>query len=140
MTGGPRVIALALIVHPKRGDLFVSDLYDRIKCERFHRPPGGGVEFGETAAEALEREFLEEFGACVTVCERIHVVENLFEYDGRAGHEIMLVHRAHFDDPGVYALDLVPDIERGRGHGVWRPRSLTATECPLFPEVLLDAF
>ncbi len=42
----------------------------------FWSPPGGGVEFGESATEAVVREFLEETGLVVTV-ERLAFVSEL---------------------------------------------------------------
>lgn len=38
-------------------------------------PPGGGVEFGETAAHALKREFEEEVNVSVKVCDFLGVDE-----------------------------------------------------------------
>ena len=38
-----------------------------------YRPPGGGVEFGETAAEAVQREFTEELGFAIEIME-LHCV------------------------------------------------------------------
>jgi 8-oxo-dGTP diphosphatase len=41
----------------------------------FWAPPGGGVEFGETAEKALKREFLEECGLNVSVGEFLFACE-----------------------------------------------------------------
>lgn len=41
----------------------------------FWAPPGGGMEFGESAVEALEREFLEETGLRVSVGPLLFVTE-----------------------------------------------------------------
>jgi 8-oxo-dGTP diphosphatase len=38
-------------------------------------PPGGGVEFGESLAAAVQREFKEETALEVDVCEQVHFNE-----------------------------------------------------------------
>lgn len=43
----------------------------------FWAPPGGGLQFGETIEHALKREFVEETGLNVDVCELITVTEYL---------------------------------------------------------------
>ncbi len=63
----------------------------QLSKENFWAPPGGGIEFGELAGEALEREFLEETGLKIK-CEELlfiaefvnpplHAVELFFKVD-----------------------------------------------------------
>jgi 8-oxo-dGTP pyrophosphatase MutT (NUDIX family) len=63
-------------------------LIHRATHETFWSLPGGRVEFGETAAEALEREIVEELGCRSTISELRYLVENFFSYKGESRHEI----------------------------------------------------
>lgn len=42
-------------------------------------PPGGGVEFGDTAEDSLKREFLEETGLKIEICDFLFVSEFLMK-------------------------------------------------------------
>jgi DNA modification methylase/8-oxo-dGTP pyrophosphatase MutT (NUDIX family) len=53
--------------------------------------PGGHVEFGETAAAALERELTEELGMRVTAERFLGAIESAFEQNGQRHHEVSLV-------------------------------------------------
>ena len=51
--GEIRVLALGIV---RQGDrVFISEGYDPVKQQTFYRALGGGVEFGETSLEALQR-------------------------------------------------------------------------------------
>ncbi len=81
-----RVIAIAVISRRSDRALLVYDAYDSVKREHYHRPLGGGIEFGETAEVAIRRELREELGAELDDVALLGFLENLFTCDGRPGH------------------------------------------------------
>lgn len=127
-----RVVALGLMRNGER--VLVARGRDPVTGEVFHRPLGGGVEFGERAADALRREMREELGAEITEPRLIGVLENRFEYDGRPGHEIVFVFDAEFADRGWYEREPVM-MEEGWEAVQWTP---VAEVIRLVPEGLLD--
>lgn len=102
---GSTIRPLALGVIRRGGALLVFEGHDGVKDETFYRPLGGGIEFGETGAEALRREFREELDADVEVGARIEVLENVFVSEGRTGHEIVFLYDAAFADRAFYARE-----------------------------------
>jgi ADP-ribose pyrophosphatase YjhB (NUDIX family) len=80
-------------------------LLHRIEGDEFWSLPGGRVEPGEDAAATVVREMQEEIGVRVRVERMACVVENFFEYDERAHHEIGLCFLATIE-PGSPLLDL----------------------------------
>jgi 8-oxo-dGTP pyrophosphatase MutT (NUDIX family) len=98
-----RPLALALI---RRGDeIVVGEGYDRVKNERFFRLLGGTIDFGESGADAVRRELLEELGAESDVGRLVGALENIFTFDGEPGHELVLVYECSFRDDRLYSLD-----------------------------------
>jgi ADP-ribose pyrophosphatase YjhB (NUDIX family) len=71
--------------------------------------PGGHVEFGESAAVALAREFEEECGVKVRAGECVLVSEGTFEAGKRQHHEVNLMFHVEAVDPA--ALDDVRSKE-----------------------------
>ena len=78
----PRALAVAVIRHPATGAIFVDEEYDSALGRTYHRASGGGIEFGERAAQILVRELAEEYGIQIVVGEQVGVLENLFILDG----------------------------------------------------------
>jgi len=115
-----RPLALALLKR-KDGRFLLHEAYDRVKDEKFYRPLGGGIEFGEPAKEALEREFLEEIKKEIKVSSKKYVFENIFTFEGVKGHQIILIFESSFTKETDYNQEYEID-ESGKivGKAVWR--------------------
>ena len=79
-------------------------LVERAVKKGFCFIPGGRVNYGENAAEALEREVREEFGETATIGRLVLVTDNLFELDGMHYQEAALYFLIEFA-PGSTVLD-----------------------------------
>ena len=91
-----RPIALGLAI--KNNKLLVSEGFDKVKNETFYRCLGGGIEFLEKSEEALKREFLEEINVDITVKDFLGISENIFTYQGKKAHELILFYSIEISD------------------------------------------
>ena len=82
----------------RKNKLLVMKGYDNKKNEVFYRALGGGIEFGERSDVALKREFLEELGIFVEVEKYLGICENIFEFNGRRAHELVLMYEAKMNE------------------------------------------
>lgn len=131
-----RVVALAII--------FAPDVRRYVVCRRrdatgreWHRPPGGGVEVGELARDAVAREIREELGAELVDPIQLGVLEDIYQLDGKTVHEIAWVFTGQVSRPALPPIDGCYFDESGaRGWLEWRHSS--GDEMALHPPGLQD--
>jgi ADP-ribose pyrophosphatase YjhB (NUDIX family) len=133
-----RVLALGVIEHPESHAVLVSEGYDEVRGERFHRLLGGGVKFGERGEDALKRELDEEIGAEVRVGRFLGAIENIFTYQGQPGHEVTLIFEASFTAPELYARQRFDGLETDPVDAIWRDSATLQSELPLYPRGALE--
>jgi ADP-ribose pyrophosphatase YjhB (NUDIX family) len=121
--GEIRPIATAVI--RDRGRILVWDDHDAKTGEVVAVPIAGGIEFGETGAEAVAREVLEELGAGTREARFLGVLENVFEWNGQRRHELHLVFDVLLDGTAVYDADEVEIVEDDGDRYVARWRAVS---------------
>ena len=130
-----RIRPLALCIFHHDGKILVNEANDPITGKPFLRPIGGGIEFGETSAQAVIREVDEELGLSITDVRLLGTLENIFTYAGTPGHEIVQVYDAKFADASVYER---PHLNAHESDGAafiakWLPLDSVTGDTPLVP-------
>ena len=127
----PSIRNLAVGLPVRDGHVLVLDGTDSVKAEAFHRAIGGGIEFGETAEGALRREFEEELGVSLQTVRLLGVLEGIFEYEGRPGHEI--VHVFHVESAELDAIGLDAELHVLDEGSLVGWRRISGLDRPLYP-------
>lgn len=120
-----RIRPLAICVFRYQDRILVAEGYDPVKDEYFYRPLGGGIEFGENSRETICRELMEEVNLEVeeTSLQYLGMVENIFTFLGKTGHEIVLIYDGILRDLSVYEREVIRGKEANGDdiHAVWKP-------------------
>jgi 8-oxo-dGTP pyrophosphatase MutT (NUDIX family) len=111
-----RPIVLGIAV--RNGKILVAEGFDEKKKQYFYRALGGGIEFGERSNEALKREFLEELGIEVEIDKYLGISENIFEFNGRKAHELVLMYKINIKDED-YRENYTVNDDKGQFKGSW---------------------
>lgn len=136
-----RIRPIVIGIFRKNDRILVAEGYDSVKGDYFYRPIGGGIEFGELSKTTLIREIREEIQAEITNISFLGTVENLFTFNGRTGHEIVMVYEAEFVDSTFYQKDRFNGIEDDGSifKLYWKPlREFQQGKLRLVPEGLLE--
>jgi 8-oxo-dGTP diphosphatase len=80
-------IVRAVVINAQKNEVLLARPVDK----DYTFLPGGHIEFGETAMQALDREMVEEIGSEGKFGDHIWTIENTFrDADGKSCHEIAL--------------------------------------------------
>lgn len=133
-----RPLAVCIIKH--NGKLLAGIGRDSIKKETFYRLLGGGIEFGEKGEEALRREFVEELGTDLENVKFVTTLENIFIYEGKKGHEIVMVFEADLVNKELYMTNNIPILDsKEGGEAIWESiNDYKNKKLILYPGGILD--
>jgi 8-oxo-dGTP pyrophosphatase MutT (NUDIX family) len=100
---------VAICVFRKDERILVAEGYDPVKDEHFYRPLGGGIEFGENSKDTIRRELMEEVQLELDEdsLRYLGALENVFMFNGTAGHEIVLVYDGSLKNASMYEQDCI---------------------------------
>jgi 8-oxo-dGTP pyrophosphatase MutT (NUDIX family) len=133
-----RPIAICLFRH--NGRILAAEGYDAVKQQLFYRPLGGTIEFGETSQETIVRELREELEVEVKELRYLGTLENIFTYQGKIGHEIVVVYDGAFMDQRLYEQPVLYGYEiddSSKIKAVWIETAARGPESPpLYPDGL----
>lgn len=126
---------LGIAVIRKGNKVLALKGYDSHKETYFYRLPGGGIHFCETAKDTVVRELKEEIGVDIQVIKPLPAVENIFEYEGNIGHELIFPFECKLPD-SLSEQEIFPMIEPQLEKSKMEYVSIDS-EIPIFPEGVL---
>lgn len=135
-----RQAALCLI---RRGNAFlVAEIQDPQTGLILHRPPGGGIEEGESPEEALRRELREELGIALGTILELGAVDHVWFWKGREVRECAWLFLASSSDDVRLSRGECPALVEANGQRIktfWRPiEEDVATLPPLCPSRIAE--
>ena len=133
---------IAICVFSNDNRILVAEYFDEGRQQYFYRPLGGGIAYGEHSLATVEREIKEELAVDVADLRYLGTLENIFLYNGRPGHEIVLVYDGVLGDKRLYERPVLYGQENNGEvlTAVWKKLSAFQAENapPLYPNGLLE--
>lgn len=125
---------MCLIRHEDK--LLLSEGYDKTKEEHFYRFLGGSLEFGERLEDGVKREIKEELGCEVENLKLLTVIENIFTFEEKKGHQIVFLYAGDLSNKDLYKKEEIHITEDTyEVDAKWVPiKELQEGDIPLYPK------
>lgn len=122
------------------GKILAHEVKNQSDGRTWFVPPGGGVDFGESSQDALEREMKEELGWEIEFMTFVGAFESFHIINGIQEHEISFVYNVR-PSQNSNPEPPVSEIEEADGMKRFRWMELDSLRLPgmfLYPEGLLE--
>ena len=124
--------AMCIITHDKK--ILATRGQDDVKNELFYRLIGGGVHYCEDARDAVVREVREELESELDNVRFLGVVQNIFTYQGKPGHEIIFLYSGELERIELFDETEIPIADHPATRAVWISiESVLAGQVRLYP-------
>jgi mutator protein MutT len=123
----------ALCIFRRNSTFLVAENVDPHNGAVLHRPPGGGIEAGETPGQAVRREVMEELGIALTHVKQIGFIDHIWQWKSRELHERAFIFVADpADDPRLDRGETIELIEADGLHSqtLWLPLEASGDPIP----------
>lgn len=130
----------AYAVFERGRDILVNEVREADGTLIGFRIPGGHVEFGEKAFNTVQRELIEEFGAEAENFQPLPMMESVYVYRGKPGHEVIFLWKAEFKDKSFYERETIQAHEdNGTPFTLfWLDRDKCPEGTEIFPTGVVD--
>ncbi len=85
-----------------------------VESGKFYRLVGGHVEPFERSETAVRREIMEALHSGISDLKLVDVIENIFTYNRKRGHEIVFVYSGKLTKKSLYSGSVMERIEDGK--------------------------